>query len=125
VYTSSRNGKYQLFRKPSDGGGVEEELLNDDQLLDPRDWSRDGKYILYDRGLPGAQDIWALPLEGDRKPFQVLPATPNTFRADPKLSPDGRWLAYVSNESGSVQAYVTAFKGGSGKWQALSNGVYR
>jgi len=125
VYTSNRNGKYQLFRKPSDGGGVEEELLNDDQLLDPRDWSRDGKYILYDRGLPGAQDIWALPLEGDRKPFQVLPATPNTLRADPKLSPDGRWLAYVSNESGSVQAYVTAFKGGSGKWQASSNGVYR
>jgi eukaryotic-like serine/threonine-protein kinase len=125
VYSSNRNGKYQLFRRPSDGGGAEEELISDDQLLNPSDWSRDGKYILYDRGLPGAQDIWALPLEGDRKLFQVVPATPNTLRAEPKLSPDGRWLAYVSNESGSLQAYVVAFKRGSGKWQVSSNGVYR
>ena len=124
VYTSSRNGKYLLFRKPSDGGGAEEELLNDDQLLHPSDWSRDGKYILYYRSLPGATDIWALPLEGDRKPFQVVPTTPNTFRAAPKLSPDGRWLTYTSNESGSGQAYVVAFKGGSGKWQVSSNGAY-
>ena len=121
VYTSNRNGKFQLFRKPSDGGGAEEELLNDDQRLSPNDWSRDGKYILYDRGLPGIQDIWALPLEGDRKAFQVVAATPNTFRASPRLSPDGRWLTYDSNESGSIQTYVTAFKGGSGKWQVSTN----
>ena len=125
VYNSNRNGTFRLFRKPSDGGGVEEELLSDDQLLFPSDWSRDGKYILYYRGLPGATDIWALPLEGDRKPFQVVPSTPNTFRNEPRLSPDGRWLAYGSNESGSSQAYVVAFKGGSGKWQASSNGEYR
>src|SRR5215472_8024584 len=122
VYTSNRNGRFQLFRKPSDGGGAEEELLNDDQLLFPGDWSPDGKYILYARGIPGAQDIWALPLEGDRKPFQVVSTTPSTFRNDPKLSPDGRWLAYLSNESGSPQIYVAAFKGGTGKWQVSANG---
>jgi eukaryotic-like serine/threonine-protein kinase len=121
VYTSNRNGRYQLFRKPSDGGGAEEELVNDDQLLFPGDWSHDGKYILYARGTPGAQDIWALPLEGDRKPFEVVPTTPSTFRIDPKLSPDGRWLAYLSNESGSAQIYVAAFRGGSGKWQVSAN----
>ena len=66
-----------------------------------------------------------MPLEGDRKPFQVVPSTPNTFRSEPGLSPDGRWLAYGSNESGSGQAYVVAFKGDSGKWQASSNGEYR
>jgi Tol biopolymer transport system component len=124
VYTSPRNGRFQLIRKPSDGGGAEEELLNDDQLLFPNDWSRDGKYILYSRGLPGTQDIWALPLEGDRKPFQVVPSTPNTMRTYPVLSPDGRWLAYLSNESGSMQVYVVAFKGGHGKWQVSSNGGY-
>jgi Tol biopolymer transport system component len=124
AYSSNRNGKFQLFRKPSDGGGTEEELLKDDQLLWPNDWSRDGKYILYGRGLPGAQDIWAMPLEGDRKPFQVVPAAPSTFRGNPRLSPDGRWLTYTSNESGSGQAYVVAFKGGSGKWQVSSNGAY-
>ena len=124
VYTSKRNGRFQLIRKPSDGGGAEEELLNDDQLLFPNDWSRDGKYILYSRGLPGTQDIWALPLERDRKPFQVVPSTPNTMRTYPVLSPDGRWLAYLSNESGSMQVYVVAFKGGHGKWQVSSNGGY-
>ncbi|MBV8893407.1 MAG: protein kinase [Acidobacteria bacterium] len=121
AYTSNRNGKFQLFRKPSDGGGAEEELLSDDQLLFPGDWSHDGKYILYGRGIPGAQDIWALPLEGDRKPFQVVPTTPHTFRSDPKLSPDGRWLAYLSNESGSAGIYVTGFRGSTGKWQVSAN----
>ena len=124
VYTSSRNGRYKLFRKPSDGSGAEEELLDDSQLIIPFDWSRDGKYVLYSRGIPGAQDIWALPLEGDRKPFQVVPATPGTFRTFPMLSPDGRWLTYCSNESGSPQIYVAAFQGGHGKWQVSANGGY-
>ena len=122
VYTSNRNGRFQLFRKPSDGGGAEEELLSDDQLLYPSDWSQNGKYILYARGIPGTQDIWALPLEGERKPFRVVPTTPSTFRTEPKLSPDGHWLAYSSNESGSEQIYVAGFKGGTGKWQVSSNG---
>jgi Tol biopolymer transport system component len=123
VYSSGRNGKFQLFRKPSDGGGAEEELLSDDQMVVALDWSRDGKYIFYVCGKPGTQDIWALPLEGDRKPFQVVPATPNTFRSWPSLSPDGHWLAYGSNESGLYQIYVVAFNGGHGKWQvSVSNG---
>jgi eukaryotic-like serine/threonine-protein kinase len=125
VYTSNRNGRYQLFRKASDGVGEEEELLNDDQFVSPSDWSRDGKYILYARGIPGTENIWALPLEGDRKPFLVVPTTPNTFRTFGRLSPDGRWLAYESNESGSIQAYVVAFKGGPGKWQVSANSAFK
>ena len=124
VYVSNRNGRFQLFRKPSDGGGAEEELMSDDQFLYPSDWSRDGKFIFYARGLPGTQDIWALPLEGERKPFQVVPATPNTFRTSAALSPDGRWLAYLSNESGAYQVYVVGFNGGHGKWQVSANGGY-
>jgi eukaryotic-like serine/threonine-protein kinase len=122
AYSSMRNDKFRLFRKLSDGSGQEEELLNDDQLIEAWDWSHDGKYILYMRGQPGIQDIWALPLEGDRKPFQVMPTTPNTFRDYPRLSPDGRWLAYASNESGAYQVYVVAFNGGHGKWQVSVNG---
>jgi serine/threonine protein kinase/Tol biopolymer transport system component len=121
VYCSGRNGRFQLFRKPSDGSGAEEELLSDDQYVVATDWSRDGKYIFFQRGAVGDQDIWALPLKGDRKPFQVVPSTPNTLRSVPKLSPDGHWLAYLSNESGSYQIYVVAFMGGHGKWQVSAN----
>ncbi len=124
VYNSGRNGRSQIFRKPSDGSGAEEELLADDQIVMPSDWSHDGKYIFYQRGVPGTQDIWALPLEGDRKPFLVVPTTPKTLRTLAKLSPNGRWLAYTSNESGSIENYVVAFgnNGGRGKWQVSVNG---
>jgi Tol biopolymer transport system component len=122
VYNSGRNGRSQLFRKPADGSGAEEELLDDDQIVTPSNWSHDGKYILYQRGAAGTQDIWALPLEGDRKPFLAVPTTPKTLRALARLSPNGRWLTYDSNESGSEEVYVVAFKGGHGKWQVSLNG---
>jgi eukaryotic-like serine/threonine-protein kinase len=124
VYYSRRNGKPGMYRKLADGSGAEEELLTDDQPIIPWDWSRDGKYILYQHGIAGTQDIWALPLEGERRPFLVVPTTPKTSRTAPRLSPDGRWLTYISNESGSVQAYVVAFKGGPGKWQVSAKGGY-
>jgi Tol biopolymer transport system component len=69
--------------------------------------------FFYQRGAVGNQDIWALPLEGDRKPFQVVPSTPNTLRTVPKLSPDGHWLAYLSNESGSYRIPLGATTAGS------------
>jgi Tol biopolymer transport system component len=122
VYNSGRNGRSQIYRKASDGSGAEEELLDDDQIVNPTDWSHDGKYIFYQRGIPGTQDIWALPLEGDRKPFLVIPTTPKTLRTLARLSPNGRWLAYTSNESGSIENYVVAFNGGHGKWQVSVNG---
>jgi serine/threonine protein kinase/Tol biopolymer transport system component len=124
VYFSRRNGKVGLYRKLADGSGAEEELTSDDQLIVPTDWSRDGKYILYQRGTAGTQEIWALPLEGDRKPFLVVPTTPKTSRVGATLSPDGYWLTYMSNESGSTQTYVVAFKGGPGKWQVSAKGGY-
>jgi eukaryotic-like serine/threonine-protein kinase len=122
AYFSHRNSKPGMYRKLADGSGAEEELLTGNQPIVPWDWSRDGKYILYISGIAGNQDIWALPLEGDRKPFQVVPTTPKTLRSEPRLSPDGRWLTYISNEAGSEQVYVAAFNGGQGKWQASVNG---
>ncbi|MFZ0760511.1 MAG: protein kinase, partial [Candidatus Sulfotelmatobacter sp.] len=115
AYASVRNARFSIYRKPSDGGGAEELLFTDDQDIEPSDWSRDGKYLLYSRGGPTGQ-IWALPLEGERKPSLVLPRG-----AFGKLSPDGRWLAYVSGESGAFEVYVVAFGGGQGKWQVSAN----
>jgi Tol biopolymer transport system component len=120
AYSSDRNGRSNLYRKPSDGSGAEELLLTDDPALRPDDWSRDGKNLLYSRGGGIDAEIWALPLEGERKPWLVIPHAAVLFGA--QLSPDGRWLAYSSDESGVVELYVVPFRGGQGKWQLTAHG---
>jgi Tol biopolymer transport system component len=118
AYTSDRNGHSNLYRKPSDGSGAEELLLTDDQVTLGSDWSPDGKYLLYSRGPSGSNwEVWALPLEGERKPWLVVPHAANSSSGWGHLSPDGHWLAYSSDESGTAQVYVVAFRGGQGKWQ--------
>jgi Tol biopolymer transport system component len=119
AYMSFREGRYNIFRRPSDGSGAEELLTSDERQLQPSDWSRDGKTLIYSRSIPGSlYEVWALPLEGERKPSLVLPVG-----LGGKLSPDGHWLAYASIESGSPEVYVVAFGGGQGKWQVSSNGA--
>ncbi len=130
VYTafdSNLNLHAKLYRKPSDGSGAPELLLSDDQVANATDWSRDGKYLLYARGPSGNYwEIWALPLEGERKPWLVVPrSAPGSYAYEGHLSPDGRWLAYASAESGNPEVYVTAFRGGQGKWQVSTNGGHR
>jgi Tol biopolymer transport system component len=120
-YTSDRNGHSNLCRKLSDGSGAEEILLTDTQILRATDVTPDGKILIYDRGQPGSQEIWKLPLEGERKPEPVA-QTANFASAQGRVSPNGRWLTYVSNESGALQTYVVAFGGGQGKWQVSING---
>jgi serine/threonine protein kinase len=120
AYCSDRNGRSNLYRKPSDGSGAEEVLLTDDPALRPDDWSRDGKYLLYSRGGGIDAELWTLPLEGERKPWLVIPHAAVQFSS--RLSPDGRWLAYSSNESGVVELYVVPFRGGQGKWQLTALG---
>ena len=120
AYESARDGRFGIYRKHSDGSGVEELLVSNELQIITTDWSRDGKFLLYSRPLSGLGPIhqtWSLPLEGDRKPSLVLERG-----GDAKLSPDGHWLAYVSGESGTVQVYVVAFGGGQGKWQVSANG---
>jgi eukaryotic-like serine/threonine-protein kinase len=118
AFTSDREGYSEVFRKPSDGSGAEELLLKESALHIPADWSRDGKYLIYSRGTsPADSEIWAVLLEGERKSWQVLP-----HGFDGHLSPDGRWLAYASLESGGPQVYVVPFRGGHGKWQVSANG---
>jgi Tol biopolymer transport system component len=127
AYTSVESNVHtKLYRKPSNGGGAEELLLTDDQVAVATDWSRDGRYLLYSRGPSAVNwEIWALPLEGERKPRLVVPRTANSFAAEGHLSPDGRWLAYTSQESGKPEVYVVAFPAGQAKWQVSTNGGYQ
>ncbi len=122
AYTSDRNGHSNLYRKPADGSGAEELLLTDDQVTVASNWSADGKTLLYSRGPAGSNwEIWALPLEGERKPRLLIPHSGNSFSAMGYLSPNGRWLAYASSESGTAEVYVVAYGGGQGKWQVSTN----
>jgi eukaryotic-like serine/threonine-protein kinase len=122
AFVSDRNGHANLMRKPSDGSGAEEILYTGTQLITATDWSRDGKFLIYSLGNVGNADIWALPLQGERTPSLVVPHAGNAGADRASLSPDGRWLAYMSNESGTMQVYVVAFGGGQGKWQVSVNG---
>jgi Tol biopolymer transport system component len=114
-----------VFQKAS-SGFVQVEAL-DETAYSKRadDWSRDGRYLI-EESPPGAggsntgSDIWVLPLFGDRKPFPYLQTEFNERFA--KLSPDGRWLAYASDETKRLEIYVQTFPTPGGKWQVSTNG---
>ena len=105
-----------IFVKPSNGAGREEPLLQSDRSKPIIDWSRDGRYIIFQETPDsGGIGISALPLFGDRKPFPVVSS--GFINLDPRLSPDGHWLAYMSTEAGLAQIYVVPFPQVTGKWQ--------
>ena len=122
AYFSRRDDKFRMLRKHSDGSGSEEVLYEFPEQatgMSITDWSRDGKYVLFTKGTNTARwQVWALPLQGDRTPFAPLPSPSSAGQ----LSPDGHWLAYVSNESGSPEVYIVPFGGGQGKWQVSADG---
>lgn len=121
AYASLRNNHSFVYRKRSDGSGAEELVLGDDQADTLTDWTRDGKYLLYSHGgMMLDSELWALPLQGERQPFMVVPHAAVLYGA--RVSPDGHWLAYESNESGTVQLYIVPFPSGQGKWQVTSKG---
>jgi Tol biopolymer transport system component len=117
AFVSNRDGGvFNLYQKDSRGTGQDELLLKtaNNKLID--DWSADGRYILYQEADPKTKDdLWVLPLFGDRKPVRFL-ATPFRER-DASFSPDGRWIAYDSDETGQFQVYVQSFPASGGKWQ--------
>ena len=121
LFSSMRNGVEDLYRKVSSGAGNEEVLLKSSTPKIPSDWSRDGRFILYENVDPkNRNDIWVLPLSGDRKP-QVFLQTPFAEQMA-RFSPDGKWVAYVSDESTRQEVYVRSFPPSGGKWQVSTNG---
>src|SRR4029453_2502317 len=99
VFASTPKGPRDLFQKASNGAGPEDVVLGDDTDKYPENWSPDGRFLLYMRWAKGSTpDIWVLPLLGDRKPFRFIEGP--FFELARRFSPDGRWLAYNSNESG-------------------------
>lgn len=123
VFASDREGPRHLYVKNANGAGKEEVMLKSDANKIPMDWSPDGRFLLYVVNDPNTKiDLWLLPLFGDQKPFPFLQTAASERLG--RFSPDGRWIAYVSDESGSNEIYVRGFPDSGGKWQVSTNGGY-
>jgi serine/threonine-protein kinase len=121
AFPSDRAGSLNIFWKAADGSSAEERLTTSENPQQVGSFSPDGRTMLYTETNPKTrQDIWALSLDGERKPHVFL-ATP--FRESSALfSPDGHWVAYLSDESGRIEVYVRPFPGPGGKWQVSVDG---
>jgi eukaryotic-like serine/threonine-protein kinase len=120
AFASNRDGRINLYQKLSSGAGTDEALPKSDRASFPNDWSPDGRFIAYHvLASKTHADIWILPLFGDRQPSPIL-QTPAAER-EARFSPNGRWIAYTSDETGPSELYVQSFPIGGGKWQ-ISNG---
>ncbi len=121
AWVSTRDAGFQIYQMLASGVGQEELLLKSDVPIRPDSWSADGRFILYGRLDPKMRgDLWVLPLEGERQPFLFL-QTPFAEQT-PRFSPNGRWVAYTSNDQGRDEVYVQTFPAAGGKWQVSING---
>jgi serine/threonine protein kinase len=121
VWGSNRNVTYDIYEKAANGSGRDEMLYSSNNVKVATDWSRDGRYIVfYELDPKTKRDLWVLPMTGDRKPWPFLATDANEVGA--KLSPDGQWLAYASDESDKYEVYVQSFPSGGGKRQISTNG---
>jgi len=116
TFDSDRDGPRHLFRRLADGSGPAESVITTNpSAAIPTSWSSDGSVLAYHMVTRGAsRDIWILPMEGDREP-QALITSPNNDCCA-VFSPDSKWLAYVSQEKGPRQVYVSPYPEPDVKW---------
>jgi Tol biopolymer transport system component len=109
VFGSNRTAGFDLYRKPAGVSGQADVLLKSPDMKYPLDWSRDGRYLLYDQQSAGKSDwdLWVLPMDGGGQPAKYFATPFNETNA--KFSPDGRWVAYQSNQSARFEIYVSPF----------------
>jgi serine/threonine protein kinase/Tol biopolymer transport system component len=117
LYVATRKLSPGLFLKNADGSGSEEEVVNlgSPDQASAWDWSRDAKHVLFRKG----NELWFLSWP-ERIAKPLLQAKWTVRNA--QFSPDGRWMAYASNETGNMEVYVSPFPSGNGKWQVSSAG---
>src|SRR5262245_54199878 len=116
AFASRRKGHLDLYQKASNGAGGEQLLFQDEFDKVPVSWSPDGQFLLYGR----ENHLYVLPLLKDRKPVPLTNTPFNEFTG--RFSPDGRWVAYSSNESGRVEIHVISFVDHSTRFQISTAG---
>ncbi len=120
TYVSER-GKVGVWKKRADGSGTEELVLELDRPITTVEWSRSGVWLIISVVSQGSDDIWAFRPGLDSTPTSILASPFNEF--EPTLSPDGRYLAYVSDESGRREIYLRPFPNtDDGKWLISQGG---
>ncbi len=117
LFSANPRGPYDIFVKAANGSGSEEKLYENDSSKMTTSWSPDGKFVAYNVLSTDTRrvEIWILPMTGERKPLPFLQARYNIGSG--RISPDGKWIAYVTDETGRANVYVTLFPSGKGKWQ--------
>jgi Tol biopolymer transport system component len=121
AYSSNRGGEYHTLIRSASGSGADDSLAHEPGSTDlPSDWSADGRTIVISRRGASGWDVWLLGTDPGQAPNKILQSRFNERSG--RFSPDGRWLAYASNESGRYEIYVVPLAGGAGKWQVSTAG---
>jgi serine/threonine-protein kinase len=121
VFGTLRDGTWNLSWKAANGTGPVESLYTSKSLLTASTWSADGRSLIFMKWILENSDIWALSLDGEATARPLLTESYN--ERDPAISPNGRWIAYSSNESGRIEIYVRPFPNvDDGKWLISTRG---
>jgi eukaryotic-like serine/threonine-protein kinase len=118
AYGSSKTGPFNFYVRPSNGAGEEEPLHPSVEDERPESWSPDGKFLVYDER---REKIMILPLAHNARPYSFL-SVPYANTSG-EFSPDGRWIAFLSSQSGRPEIYVTSFPRPKGMWQVSTTGA--
>jgi dipeptidyl aminopeptidase/acylaminoacyl peptidase len=121
AFASNRGESNNIYLKSTAGAQDEELLLEKAKIeLAPESWSSDGRWLVFGQADQSASfDLWSLPLDGG----EAMPVVATSFNEVlPSLAPNGKWLAYVSDESGRNEVYVTTFPEPVRRWQVSTNG---
>jgi eukaryotic-like serine/threonine-protein kinase len=119
AFLAKGGGNGEIRSKASDGSGSEKTLIAEQNNYHYPAWSPDGKYITYLWG-DGEKNVslWIVPTTGDAKPVAIVqPPSSQSNLSSYRVSPDSRWVAYASDESGQTEIYITSFPEGKGKWK--------
>ncbi len=120
-YGSNRKGQFHIYSRATNNLGGETTVLETSGVEEiVMSISRDGRYLAYHRAENGKKyEVWILPLFGDPKPFPLVQT--QFTSVVPQFSPDGKWVAYMSDETGTFEVYLTPFPGGGGKFQVSTH----
>jgi Tol biopolymer transport system component len=122
MFGSYRNGPIDMYSKLADGGGNDQEFMVSSIQKGPRDWSKDGRFVLYTQDSPETkEDLYAREASGNVSPVTIAATAAREF--DGRFSGDRRWVSYVSNETGMNEVFVQPFPPTGGKWQVSSGGA--